>query len=353
MSKALKKRSEKAGLQPGALVYLGDREARKADVTVFDYDEVSFTEQKVRAVKECIPFRDRPTVTWINVGGLDVDFIEGLGACFSLHPLLLEDIADTEQRPKLDEFEDYLFIVLRMLLFDEARREVVGEQVSLVLGRNYVLSFQEDGGDTFDPVRERLRNNKGIIRKMGADHLAYSLFDAVVDGYFVILEKIGDKIEDLEDELVVNPTTEVLQAIYDLKRQMAVLRKSVWPLREIISKLERIDTKLITKSTKIYLRDVYDHTIQVIETVETYRDLLSGMLDIYLSSISNKMNEIMKVLTIIGTIFIPLTFVAGIYGMNFRNMPELNWAWGYPLVMTVMLAIALVMVLFFRRRRWL
>jgi magnesium transporter len=353
MSKALKKRSEKAGLQPGALFYLGDREARKADVSVIDYDEGSFTEQKVGAVEECIPFRDRSTVTWINVGGLDVDFIEDLGACFSLHPLLLEDIADTDQRPKLDEFEDYLFIVLRMLLFDEAQREVVGEQVSLVLGQNYVLSFQEDGGDTFDPVRERLRNNKGIIRKMGADHLAYSLFDAVVDGYFVILEKIGDRIEDLEDELVVNPTTEVLQAIYDLKRQMAALRKSVWPLREIISKLERIDTKLISESTKIYLRDVYDHTIQVIETVETYRDLLSGMLDIYLSSISNKMNEIMKVLTIIGTIFIPLTFVAGVYGMNFRNMPELNWAWGYPLAMMVMLAIALVMVLFFRRRRWL
>lgn len=240
-----------------------------------------------------------------------------------------------------------------MLQYNEENKEIKTEQVSLILGSNWVVSFQENEGDVFDPIRERLRTDKGRIRKMGADYIVYALIDAVVDNYFAVLEKIGDKIEEIEDELVTNPAPETLRAIHDLKRQMILLRKSVWPLREVINRLERWESKLINKSTDIFLRDVYDHTIQVIDAIETFRDVLSGMLDIYLSSVSNRMNEVMKVLTIIATIFIPLTLVAGIYGMNFKYMPELEWVWGYPFVLLIMLAVGIVMLFYFRRRNWL
>jgi len=240
-----------------------------------------------------------------------------------------------------------------MLHYDEEDDETKTEQVSLVLSSKYVLSFQEDEGDVFDPIRERIRTDRGRIRKMGVDYLAYSLIDAIVDNYFMVLEKIGEKIEDIEDELVKNPTPEVLHTIHRFKRELIFLRKSVWPLREVISRLERWESPLIDKSIDIYLRDVYDHTIQVIDALETFRDMLSGMLDIYLSSVSNRMNEVMKVLTIIATIFIPLTLVTGIYGMNFRYMPELESPWGYPLAYAVMLAISAVMLVYFRRKRWL
>jgi len=240
-----------------------------------------------------------------------------------------------------------------MLHYDEMENETITEQVSLILGSNYIISFQEDEGDVFDPIRERIRSDRGRIRKMGADYLTYSLIDAIVDNYFLVLEKIGEKIEDIEDELVKNPTPEVLQSIHHLKRELIFLRKSVWPLREVISKLERWESPLIDKSIDIYLRDVYDHTIQVIDALETFRDMLSGMLDIYLSSVSNRMNEVMKVLTIIATIFIPLTLIAGIFGMNFRFMPELQWQWSYPLVLLVMLSLGILMVHYFRRKKWI
>jgi magnesium transporter len=260
---------------------------------------------------------------------------------------------NTGQRPKMEDFDDYLFIVLKMFHYDEKENETKTEQVSLILSTNYVISFQESEGDVFDPIRERMRTDRGRIRKMGADYLAYTLIDAIVDNYFMVLEKIGEKIEDIEDELVKNPTPEVLQTIHRLKRELIFLRKSVWPLREVISRLERWESPLINKSIDIYLRDVYDHTIQVIDSLETFRDMLSGMLDIYLSSVSNRMNEVMKVLTIIATIFIPLTLIAGIYGMNFRYMPELDWVWGYPMVYVIMLAISAVMLMYFRRKKWL
>jgi len=265
----------------------------------------------------------------------------------------MEDIANTDQRPKIEDFESYLFAVLKMLSYDEKEGEIIVEQLSLILGPSWVISFQENEGDVFDPIRERIRGAQGRIRKMGADYLVYALIDAVVDNYFIAIEKIGEKIEDIEDELVASPSPETLRAIHNLKRQMIVLRKSVWPLREVISRLERWESQLISKLTDIYLRDVYDHTIQVIDAIETYRDMLSGMLDIYLSSVSNRMNEVMKVLTIIATIFIPLTLVAGIYGMNFSYMPELKWDWGYPMVLSIMLAIGLVMLIYFRKKKWL
>jgi magnesium transporter len=253
----------------------------------------------------------------------------------------------------MEDFGDYIFAVLKMLQYNEEDKETQVEQISLILGSNWVISFQENAGDLFDPIRERLRTDKGRIRKMGADYLVYALIDAVVDNYFVVLERIGERIEEIEEEIVTNPSPVTLQAIHNLKRQVILLRKSVWPLREAISRLERWESKLIKRSTDIFLRDVYDHTIQVIDAVETYRDMLSGMLDIYMSSVSNRMNEVMKVLTIIATIFIPLTLVAGIYGMNFRYMPELEWVWSYPFVLLIMLAVGIVMLIYFRRRKWL
>jgi len=253
----------------------------------------------------------------------------------------------------MEDFGDYIFTVLKMLQYNEEDKETQVEQISIIFGSNWVISFQENTGDVFDPIRERLRTNKGRIRKMGADYLVYALIDAVVDNYFVVLERIGELIEEIEDEIVTNPSPETLQTIHNLKRQVILLRKSVWPLREVISRLERLESKLINKPTIIFLRDVYDHTIQVIDAVETFRDMLSGMLDVYMSSVSNRMNEVMKVLTIIATIFLPLTLVAGIYGMNFAFMPELEWFWGYPFALLVMLAIGLVMLFYFRRRNWL
>ena len=323
-------------------------------ITIIDYDEAQYQEKEAKNVEEIFPFKDKPTVTWINIDGIDrVDVIEKIGKHFNLHPLALEDIVNTGQRPKMEDFLGYILLILKMLYYDEKEGQSKAEQISLVLGPNWVISFQENEGDVFDTIRERIRSDKGRIRKMEADYLVYALIDAVVDNYFAVLERIGEKIEEIEEAIVANPSPVTLQAIHDLKRQMILLRKSVWPLREVISRLERWESKLIKKSTDIFLRDVYDHTIQVIDAVETFRDMLSGMLDIYMSSVSNRMNEVMKVFTIIATIFIPLTLVAGIYGMNFRYMPELEWVWGYPFILLLMLALGIMMLFYFRRRKWI
>jgi magnesium transporter len=360
MAKRAKKRLKKAGLPPGTLVHVGEKKAEAVKISYLDYDEQNFREKQVSNIEECFPFKTTSTVTWINIDGLhDVEIIEKLGKQFELHPLVLEDVLHTEQRPKYEDFDNYIFVVLRMLQYNEQIQDIESEQVSLILGANFVISFQERVGDVFESVRERLRNAKGKIRKMGSDYLAYALLDAIVDSYFAILEKFGERIESMEEELVVNPKEKTLQQIHTMKREMISLRKSIWPLREVISGLQRSDSSLISETTGIYLRDVYDHTIQVIDTVESFRDMVSGMLDIYLSSISNKMNAVMKVLTIIATIFIPLTFIAGIYGMNFNpekspwNMPELNWYWGYPAVWVVMAVVLVIMLVYFRRKKWL
>jgi magnesium transporter len=265
----------------------------------------------------------------------------------------MEDVVHTDQRPKVEDFDDYLFIVLKMLTYDEAKSELQSEQVSLVLGPNFVISFQEHEGDVFNPVRVRLRNGKGRIRKMGCDYLAYTLIDAVVDHYFLVLEKYGEKIEMLQEEVLSQPSPQTLQMIHETKRDMIFLRKSIWPLREAISILERGESTLITDTVDIYLRDVYDHAIHVIDSIETFRDMISGTLDVYLSSVSNKMNEVMKVLTIMATIFIPLTFIAGNYRMNFKYMPELEWHWAYPVVWVVIILLAVLMLIGFKRKKWL
>jgi magnesium transporter len=349
----IRKRSKKAGLPPGTLVHTGEMKTETVRITVMDYDEQNFEEKEVSSVEQCFPFKQTPTVTWINIDGIhNVSIIEKLGKEFEVHHLILEDILYTGQRPKYEDFEKYIFIVVKMLSYDDGRDCVKAEQVSMVLGSNFVISFQERASDVFEQIRDRIRNAKGRIRKMGSDYLTYALIDAIVDNYFIILEKLGEKIESIEEELVSKPTERILEQIHPLKKEMIYLRKSVWPLRELISGLQRSESALIKQTTGIYLRDVYDHTIQVIDTVESFRDIVSGMLDIYLSSISNRMNAVMKVLTIIATIFIPLTFIAGVYGMNFRYMPELGWRWSYPIVLLVMITVVIVMLVYFRRKKW-
>ena len=354
MLQLFKKTFKKVGLPPGTLVQIEEKKTEKVKINIIDYDEAQFQEKEAETVEECFPFKDKPTVTWINIYDIhQVEVIAKIGAHFGIHPLILEDIMNTGQRPKMEDFEDYIFVVVKMIYYDDKDNEIRAEQVSLLLGSNFVISFQEREGDVFNPIGERIRKAKGRIRKMKADYLAYALVDTIVDHYFMVLEKLGEKIEGMEEELVTNPTPETLQTIHTLKRELIFLRKSVWPLREVISVLERGESSLIDESTGIYLRDVHDHTIQVVDTIETFRDMVSGMLDIYLSSISNKMNEVMKVLTIIATIFIPLTFVAGLYGMNFKHIPELEWHWGYPISLSVMGAIGMSMVVYFRRKKWL
>lgn len=355
----IRRASEKSGLPPGTIVHVGDKKMETVRITVIDYDKDHFQIKGVSDIEELFPLRDSPTVTWINIDGIhDVTITESLGTHFNIHPLVLEDILHTTQRPKMEDFGDYLYIVLRMFhqenkAAQDTDQEIISEQVSLILGRNFVISFQETGGDTFDPVRMRLKVSKGRIREMGADYLAYALIDSIVDNYFVILEKLGERIELLEDELLDEPTPDTLEELHALRNEMIFLRKSTWPLREVSNNLLRGESPLITEYTQIYIKDVYDHTIQVIDAIETYRDMLSGMLDIYLSSISNKMNEVMKVLTIIATIFIPLTFLAGVYGMNFQYMPELSWKWSYPILWCIMAAIGISMFFYFRKKKWL
>ena len=352
--KVFKKRSSKAGLPPGTLVHVGEKKVESVRITFIDYDEQIFQEKQVPNIEECLKLKDTPTVSWINIDGLhDIELLEKLGKSFEIHPLILEDILSTGQRPKFEDYEKYIFVVLNMLSFDQENNSVEVEQVSLILGPNYVISFQERIGDVFDLVRDRIRNAKGRIRKMGPDYLAYALLDAIVDNYFAILEKFGEKIESMEEEVIGNPTEQTIQQIHSLKREMIALRKSIWPLRELIGGLQKSESSLIQETTDIYMRDVYDHTIQIIDTIESFRDMVSGLLDIYLSSLSNKMNAVMKVLTIIATLFIPLTFVAGIYGMNFEYMPELKVRWAYGAVWLVMITIAVIMLLCFRRKKWL
>ena len=348
------KRSEKAGLPPGSLVYVGDKTAATPRITVIDYDAAHVFEKVVASVEECFPFKETATVTWINVDGVqDAGVIERLGREFGIHPLVLEDIMTTTQRPKVEDLGNAVFVVLRMIETDPDGQNMTADQLSLILGPNYVLSFQETPGDCLDPIRERIRGGKGRIRSLGPDFLAYALVDAIVDNYFFVLEKLGERIDGLEETLIDQPQRTMLREIHDLKRRMIDLRKSVWPLREVAGGLERLETPLIKKATLPFLRDLYDHSIQVIDTVESFREMLTSMVETYLSSVSNRMNEVMKVLTIISTIFIPITFLVGLYGMNFVHMPEIRWRWGYAFVWALILGSVGTMLAFIRRKKWL
>jgi magnesium transporter len=342
----------KLGAPPGTIVYYGEERTDKVKITLIEYNEGEFIERDFYDLSQCLDLVDPSMVKWINVDGIhDTALVERIGKHFNIHPLTLEDIVNTNQRAKFEDYDNYVVSIMKMIYYDS---ELRSEQLAVVLMEGLVISFQEVyGGDAFDLIRNRIRQGKGRIRKMGADYLAYALLDAVVDCYFTVLEKIGDKIELLEDELISEPTKETMQQLHHMKREMIFVRKAVWPMRELINNLERSETELIEPSTDVYLRDVHDHTIRVIDTVETYRDLLSGMMDIYLSSVSNRMNEVMKVLTIITTIFVPVTFIAGVYGMNFDYMPELHSKWGYPVTCLVMLAIIISLLVYFRKKKWL
>ena len=354
MLEPMKKAAMKRGLHPGALIHVGERKVDKVRFTVIDYNHDMFVEREFGAVEECLEYADKETVTWINVSGLhDTEIINRIGEHFGIHPLVLEDILDTDKRPELDDYVDYIFIILKMVLVDMETGRIDAEQVSFLLCKNTVISFQEGEGDVFEFIRDRIRTGKGRIRKAGGDYLIYALTDAVVDNYFVALEEIGELIEAIEDELLEDPSAETLRDIYGLKRELVLLRKYTFPLRELVHKFQISESPLIERNTKLYIRDLYDHAMQIMDTTESYRDMISGMLETYLSLSSNRMNEVMKVLTVMATIFIPLTFIAGIYGMNFENMPEIHHHLGYPGVLTLMLILGLAMVYYFRRRKWI
>ncbi len=342
-----------AGLPPGTPVYTGPPVAAKPKVTAFDYNEREVRETESGELEALVPFHDSPDVTWINVAGLgDVDLIKRIGTLFGLHPLIQEDIPNTNERAKMEDYGSLVFVVLKIFHAADGPAEGHLHQVSLVLGKNFVLSFEEKENPAFDAVRERIRKGKGRIRREGADYLAYSLLDTVVDSYFGTIDDLNERVDALEDSLVSDPGRETLQAIHELKRRLVEMRRAVWPLREVVNGLERLESPLLSPSTRPFLRDAYDHTIQLIENVDGAREVLSGMLDIYLSSVSNRMNEVMKVLTIIATIFIPLTFIVGVYGMNFENMPEIRSRYGYYVVWGVILAVAALMLAYFRKKKW-
>ncbi len=360
MSRMFSSRRKTIGLAPGSLVYVGQADQQETKISLIEYDEGDFEQVALDAPADATRSTQTPSVSWINVDGLrDVVAIDELGKLFGVHPLTLEDVVNTTQRPKVSVDPDSAFVVLKMLSWDDESQRLVSEQVSLIFGDGYLLSFQERPGDVFGPVRARIRNSQGHIRHGGADYLAFALMDAIVDNYYLVIEKLGDRIEALEQEIADDPSPETLGQLHRLKREVAVLRRACWPLREEIGLLVRNEVPLIRPDTKPYLRDLYDHAIQTIDLSETLRDLSSSLQDLYLSSISHRTNEVMKVLTIIATIFIPLSFVVGLYGMNFNpevspwNMPETQWYWGYPFVLGVLLAVVLIMLMFFRRKRWL
>ena len=345
---------EKVGASPGTVTYVGKERREKVKITLIDYSESKFLEQEITKIEDLSPYQQSSTITWVDVSGVhNTNIIEEIGEKFSLHPLTLEDIANTTQRPKIDEYEEYLFLELKIPYYKDATRAITVEQISLVVGEKFVISFQEKEEDILEPLRYRIRNAKGKIRKLGSDYLAYAIIDSIIDHYFVILEQFDEDIAVIEQELMEQTRPEILNTIYKLKRELIFLHKSIWPVREVVGNLQRGGYKLIGESLTPYLRDLYDHTIQTVETLETFRDTFSGMLELYLSSVSNKLNEVMKVLTIFAAIFIPLTFIAGVYGMNFKYMPELGWRWGYLLVWGVMGAVVLVMVGYFKKNKWM
>jgi magnesium transporter len=355
-SRIIRHRGKKRGAPPGTAIHTGEKRVEEPRITLIRYGAETFesTEIQPSAIAGCFPPGDQGRVTWLNIDGLhDTELLHGLGQRAGLHGLVVEDIASVGQRPKQEEYEHNHYIVLRSLRYDPASHQVEEEQISFVVGPNYVLTFQEAPGDSFDHVRERLRQGRGQVRQRGADFLAYALMDAVLDEYFTVVEHISSRLEQLEQDVIEEPKTETVAGIHHVRNELLVLRRAVWPLRDLFNALLRDESPLFTAATRVYLRDAYDHAVQVIDSVETMRDLTAGLLDMYLSAVSNRMNETMKVLTLIATLFIPLTFVVGVYGMNFDFMPELRWPWAYPALWAVMLGIGISMFIWFRRKSWL
>ncbi|MCF7634988.1 MAG: magnesium/cobalt transporter CorA [Dehalococcoides mccartyi] len=354
MTRQSKKYSQKAGMLPGSVVFIGEGKTEPASLSLSSYTPDAYQPLPLKTLADCsTQVKQSGGIVWVKVSGLqDTAMVEELGKCFNLHPLTLEDVVNTEQRPKLEDYGNYLFAVIKALHWDSELKKTRSEHISLILGKNFLISFQEHQSDIFNPIHQRLQSDNGRIRKLGADYLLYSILDIIVDGYFSLIEGFGDYLDEIEEQLLSSPSSQTLKQISEAKKEMLFIRKSIWPVRETVAAIERSETPLIDKSSHIYFRDIYDHLIQQIDTGETYRDMLSNMIDIYLSSLSNRMSEVMKVLTIFASIFIPLTFIVGIYGMNF-DIPELRFSWGYPGILLFMLAIALVLVLFFKRKKWL
>ncbi|MFC1462857.1 magnesium/cobalt transporter CorA [Verrucomicrobiota bacterium] len=354
MSRIMKKHSGKAGLPPGTLSYVGEAPEEQATIMLMDYDKDGVREKELSDVEECRAYLDKEGVTWINVVGLhDEKTLTGIGDLFGLHPLVLEDIAHTGQRPKTEDHGDHIFVIFKILRPAPKDGVIAVEQVSMVIGRHYVLSFKERKGDMFGAIRDRIRDGRGRIRGEGTDYLAYALLDAVVDHYFVVLEDMGDRIEALQEKVLSDPDPKILRMLHRMRSRAVLARKSIWPLREAVNELANSESDLMVKTTAPYLKDVHEHVIQAIDILESLRDMLSAAFDIHLATASNRMNEIMKVLTLIATIFIPLTFIAGIYGMNFEYMPELKWRCGYLGAWLVMIIIGLGLWSFFKRQKWL
>jgi magnesium transporter len=346
--------SDKTGLPPGTLMHVGEVLQENIIATHIDYSKDEYEEQTISSIEEILPYLDKDSVTWLNVAGLgDINTIETIGRALNIHPLVLEDILNTNQRPKVEEHEDYIYIVLKKLSCQNRHFSVEYEQVSILLLDNLVVTFVEKSDDIFDALKKRLNNGKGRLRSFGADYLTYAILDTLVDNIFILLDQLDEAIESLEEGLLVNPSTETLATIQQLKRELIYLRRSVSPLREMVAEVLRSDSLLIQAKTQIYYRDVYDHVLRIHESIESYRDMLSGLLDIYMSSVSNKMNEVMKVLTVFASIFIPLTFIAGIYGMNFEFMPELKWKWAYPALWSSFIIIVVVLLVYFKKKKWL
>lgn len=353
-STSLDSASQKTGLEPGTVVHVGERQEAETKIRLIEFDTTGFSVKDCTGQRDLMPSKYRQTVSWFRITGLhDVKLIEVLGQDFGIHQLVLEDIVNTHQRPKVEEFDNFIFIVFRAIRFQPETIDFTNEQLSIILGRNFILSFEESDAGLLQPIVDRIKNSRGKFRSQGADYLSYSIIDLVVDQYFLIEDRLDEIVEILEDELLSSPEPEMLNRIQKLKRGMIFLRRAVSPLRELLTALLRSESELITENTKIYIRDIYDHAIRVIEGLDSYRDLISGMLEIYLSSISNKMNEIMKVLTVFATIFIPLTFFAGVYGMNFEFMPELKWQWAYPVFWLIVLATGAGLLVYFRRKKWI
>ncbi|MBA3649587.1 MAG: magnesium/cobalt transporter CorA [Chitinophagales bacterium] len=344
---------KKIGMPPGNLVYVGDEREAPVRITVIDFDEKHFNEKVYFSAEECFQYKNSLTNTWINVAGIyKTEIVEKIGKYYGVSSLVLEDVVNTDSRPKVDDDKEYVFIILKMLTYDKVQHCLKIEQISMILGKNFVISFQEDEKDLFDKLRERLHDPESRIRKMGSDYLCYTLMDKIVDEYFLIIESVGEELEKMEEEVAMEPSQQFLKRYNDLKQDSIFLRKSVWPLREVVNYLLRSEVAQVKPETLPYFRDLYDHIVQVIDATETYRDLFSDIMDVYLSTLSLRMNEVVKVLTIISTIFIPLTFIAGVYGMNFRFMPELNWKYGYAFAWGLMLSVAAIMVLYFKKKKW-
>lgn len=352
--KKLRGIAQKQGLLPGTLLYVGECRQEKAAITLLEYDQQQVESKAFTHIDELISHQLKLQVSWINVTGIhDVQIVGRLGEHFGIHPLVLEDIVNTNQRPKFEDHHHYSYLVVKILIPSKDGCSADIQQISLIVGTNYIISFQETNSKIFDAVKNRLYSTQGRMRSMGTDYLAYILLDSITDNYYTILEFFGNQIEHMEDQVVLTPDKDIIHEIHNLKTELLFFRKSVWPVREVIHAIQRGDSAIFTDETRIYLRDVYDHIIQVIDTIELYRDMVSGLFDIYLSSANNRLSAIMKVLTIISTIFIPLNFIASIYGMNFKHMPELEASWGYPAALGLMAVVAIFLLCFFRRRRWI